>query len=158
MRKCWAATTRRGVIAATPLRLSRVLDRLSAEEIETRPAPGKWNVRELTAHLADCEVTWSWRLRQAYGEEHARMQPFDQDAWARTYAGYSLADARATFAALRTWNIVLIGFLRPADRVKPITHPERGEETLWTLVRIMAGHDLHHLQRLEGTYPHRPDS
>jgi hypothetical protein len=30
-----------------------------------------------------------------------------------------------------------------------VTHPERGEETLWTIVEIMAGHDLHHLAGLE---------
>ena len=64
------------VIAATPARLDRVLESLSPAEIEAQPAPGKWSVREIMAHLADCEIAWAWRLRQTFGEDHALMQPF----------------------------------------------------------------------------------
>lgn len=137
------------VIAETPVRLGLILDGLSTAEIETRPAPGKWSVREIVAHLADCEVVWAWRLRQALGEEHAVIQSFEQDAWAKVYDAYSLAAAWATFKALRAWNVVFVGALSEADRKKGYTHPERGEETLWTMVEIMAGHDLHHLAGLK---------
>ena len=137
------------VIAGTPARLARVLDGLSPEQAEAQPAPGKWSVREIVAHLADCEIVWSWRLRQAFGEDHATTQPFDQNAWSPIYAVYSLAQARACFEALRAWNVAFVGGLREADKQRPVTHPERGEETLWTIVQIMAGHDLHHLESLE---------
>ena len=136
-------------IAATPERLMELLDALTEEQIEARPAPGKWNLRETIAHLADCEIAWSWRLRQAYALPHATLEPFEQDDWARSYAAYSLAEAIGCFKALRKWNIAFIGSLTPADRLKPITHPHSGEQTLWTLVEIMAGHDLHHLEALE---------
>ena len=137
------------VIAETAARLARVLDALPPEQAEAQPAPGKWSVREIVAHLADSEIAWSWRLRQAYGEEHSTIQPFDQDAWSRIYAVYSLAQARACFEALRAWNVAFVGGLSEADKQRPVTHPERGEETLWTIVQIMAGHDLHHLASLE---------
>jgi uncharacterized damage-inducible protein DinB len=136
-------------IADTPERLMELLDGLSEEQIEARPAPGKWNLRETIAHLADCEIAWSWRLRQAYALPHATLEPFEQDDWARSYAAYSLAEAIGCFKALRKWNIAFIGSLTPADRLNPITHPHSGEQTLWTLVEIMAGHDLHHLEALE---------
>jgi hypothetical protein len=45
--------------------------------------------------------------------------------------------------------VAFVGALSEADRRKGYTHPERGEETLWTLVEIMAGHDLHHLAGLK---------
>jgi uncharacterized damage-inducible protein DinB len=141
------------VIASTPQRLMELLDGLTEAQTEARPAAGKWNLREIIAHLADCEIAWSWRLRQAYGEPHAVLQSFDQDTWAPVYAAYSLAEAIGCFKALRKWNIAFIGALTPADRAKPVTHPERGEETLWTLVEIMAGHDLHHLAALEKGRP-----
>jgi uncharacterized damage-inducible protein DinB len=141
------------VIAETPVRLARVLDGLSDAKIEARPAPGKWCVREIVAHLADCEIVWSWRLRQVYGEEHAVIQPFEQDAWARVYDAYSLAEAWGCFKALRAWNVAFVGALREEDKCKAVTHPERGEETLWTIVQIMAGHDLHHLTGLEKATP-----
>jgi uncharacterized damage-inducible protein DinB len=138
------------VIATTPVRLGLILDGLSTAEIEARPAPGKWSVREIVAHLADCEIAWGWRLRQVYGEDHVTIQPFEQDAWAKVYDAYSFELAWATFKALRAWNVAFVGALTEADKKKGYTHPERGEdETLWTLVEIMAGHDLHHLAGLK---------
>ena len=136
------------VMAETPARLGLILDGLSAAEIEARPAPGKWSVREIVAHMADCEIAWSWRLRQVYGEEHATIAPFEQDAWAKVYDAYSFELAWATFMALRAWNVAFVEALTEADKARGYTHPERGEELLWTLVEIMAGHDLHHLARL----------
>jgi len=143
------------VIAETPTRLTRLLHGLTPEQIETPPAPGKWSIRELMAHLADCEIAWAWRLRQAYGAEHPQLQPFDQDSWARSYSAYTFQAARTTFNAVRAWNIALIAAFTAADRQRPVTHPERGEETLWTVVEIMAGHDLHHLERLEERFAAR---
>lgn len=137
------------VIAETPARLERVLNRLTIEQVEARPAPGKWCVREVVAHLADCEIAWSWRLRFVLENERGEVQPFDQDAWARMYDRYPLGHARAMFEELRAWNIAFVDGLTEADKRKAYVHPERGEETLWNLVEIMAGHDLHHLQKLE---------
>ena len=137
------------VIAETPRRLVLVLDGLSAAEIEARPAPGKWSVREIAAHLADCEIVWGWRLRQVLGEEHAVTQPFEQDAWAKAYGAYSFEAAWDCYKALRAWNVAFVGALSETDRAKGYTHPERGEERLWTIVEIMAGHDLHHLAGLK---------
>ncbi|SEG60563.1 DinB superfamily protein [Bryocella elongata] len=136
-------------IRSTPARLAKVYDALTPEQLEARSAPGKWNLREVMAHLADCEVAWAWRLRFAYGAESPVIQPFDQDSWAKPYSAYTLAEARATLAALRAWNVALVGALTDADKAKIYTHPERGEEPLWTIVQIMAGHDLHHLKVLE---------
>lgn len=137
------------ILAETPTRLAAILDTFNPQQIEAHPAPGKWSIREVMAHLADCEIAWAWRLRQALADDHHQIQPFDQDAWARPYAAYTFAEARTTFNALRAWNLVFLSTLTDADKHRPITHPERGEETLRTIVEIMAGHDLHHLQRLE---------
>jgi uncharacterized damage-inducible protein DinB len=136
------------VIAQTPERLAQVIDGLSAAEIETRPAPGKWSVREIVAHLADCEIAFGFRLRQSYGGE-SLLQPFDQDAWSRAYGVYTTEMALATFKTLRAWNVAFVGGLTEADKKLPARHPERGEMTLWTIVETMAGHDLHHLAGLE---------
>jgi len=137
------------VIAETPARLARVLDGVTPEQAEVRPAPDKWCLREVIAHLADCEIAWAWRLRQTLAEDNTALQPFDQDAWAKVYAAYSLEAAWACYKGLRAWNVAFVTALRPEERQKPYTHPVRGEETLWTIVEIMAGHDRHHLAVLE---------
>ena len=136
------------VIAETPERLAKALASLTAEEMEAAPAPGKWSVREVLAHLVDCEIAFGFRLRQAYSGQ-SQLQPFDQDAWARAYGVYSAAQALATFTALRAWNVAFVGGLTEADKQLPTVHPERGAMVLWTIVETMAGHDLHHLAKLE---------
>ena len=135
-------------LAETPARWATLLDAATPEEIETPPAPGKWCLREIVAHMADCELVWAWRLRYVLGEPQPVIQPFDQDSWAKPYASYTLAEARATYASVRAWNLTLIASLSDEDKRKPYAHPERGDEVLWNLVEIMAGHDLHHLKLL----------
>ena len=136
------------VIRSTPTKLERVLGRLSAEQVEKRPAPDKWSVREIMAHLADCEMAFGFRLRQAAAGVEM-IQPFDQDDWARNYGEYSFAAARETYRAVRAWNVAFVCSLTGEQRARSVTHPERGRMTVWTIVETMAGHDLHHLAALE---------
>ena len=79
------------------------------------------------------------------------VQPFDQDPWARAYDGvrYTAEAAITTFTVLRTWNLALIETFSEADKRRPAHHPEIGDVTLWAIVEIAAGHDLHHLKALE---------
>jgi len=136
------------VIASTPERLERLLCGLNADQIEKQPAPGKWSLREIMAHLADCEMAFGFRLRQgAAGVE--MIQPFEQDDWARNYAAYDFSGAMKTYRALRAWNVAFIRSLTEEQKRTQVIHPERGTMTVWTIVETMAGHDLHHLERLE---------
>lgn len=140
------------VIGATPQRLAKIYDGLTADQIEHHPAPGKWNLRELMAHLADCEIVWAWRLRFVFEQDRGQIQPFDQTSWGKMYTQYTLEAARATFNSVRAWNVAFVEGLTQDERRKPYVHPERGEETLWNIVEIMAGHDLHHLKMLEAAH------
>lgn len=146
------------VMRATPERLAGILSRLSAAQIANPPAPGKWSVREILCHIADCEVAWAWRLRQTYGEPHPTLQPFEQDAWARAYRGssYTFEAAWGTWKVLRAWNLSLLDTLSEGDKMRPARHPELGELTLWNIVEIAAGHDLHHLSGLEKLAAEQP--
>jgi len=137
------------VITSTADHLRAVTEPLSPAQADAPPAPGKWSVREIIAHLADCELVFSFRLRQTLSEEHAIIQPFDQEMWAKRYAAYDLPSALALFTATRNWNLKLLTTVDETDRHRPTTHPERGTMTLWTIVETMAGHDINHLQQLE---------
>jgi uncharacterized damage-inducible protein DinB len=137
------------VITSTADHLRALTESLSPAQADAPPAPGKWSVREIIAHLADCELVFSFRLRQTLSEEHAIIQPFDQETWAKRYAAYDLPSALALFTATRNWNLKLLTTVDEADRHRPTTHPERGTMILWTIVETMAGHDINHLQQLE---------
>lgn len=138
----------RTVLAASPGLIHQVMCRLAPEQIEAPIAPGKWSPREIVAHLADCELAFSFRLRQTLAEPHYTAQPFDQDLWAKHYAGYTVPAALELFRAARAWNLKLIGSCSQADFARPFTHPERGTMTFTTIIETMAGHDLNHLAQL----------
>ena len=137
------------IIAATPERLGRLTSGLGPDVCNRSPAPGKWSVREIVAHLADCEMVFSFRLRQTLAEANPVIQPFDQGTWAERYRIYDLPSAMHLFTAARGWNVKLLQGISPAERKLPTTHPERGPMTLWTIVETMAGHDINHLNQTE---------
>jgi hypothetical protein len=141
------------VLTTTADRLRALTAGLNGAHVNTRPAPQKWSICEIAAHLADCELVFSFRLRQtlapALDQPHAIIQPFDQDAWAQRYSAYQLEPALALFQAARNWNLLFLTTVSQDDRHRPTTHPERGTMTLWTIVETMAGHDINHLQQIE---------
>jgi DinB superfamily len=137
------------VTRATPARLEKLLESSAPAKLTVTPAPGKWSVRDILCHLADCEVVFAFRLRQALAEDHHVIQPFDQDNWAVTYNHYDASMALATFSAVRQWNLAMIAGLKATDFSKPLNHPERGDMTLQVVVETMAGHDLNHLRQVE---------
>jgi hypothetical protein len=141
------------VLTATAERIRALTAGLTAAQINTSPALRKWSIREITAHLADCEIVFSFRLRQTLAPElnqpHAIIQPFDQDAWAKRYEAYQFDPALALFQAARNWNLLFLANVTPDDRHRLTTHPERGTMPFWTIVETMGGHDINHLQQIE---------
>jgi hypothetical protein len=139
------------VIGATPGRLGALFGTLGSAAAECSPAPGKWSARQILCHLADCEIAFGFRLRQAVAEANHVIQPFDQDAWAGVYgsAALDVASALETYSALRKWNVKFIENVPPGAMSKKVTHPERGDMTFRAVVETMAGHDLNHWQQLE---------
>jgi hypothetical protein len=129
--------------------VERVVGRLGAAGLARSYAPGKWMGLEVLAHLADVELGIGFRIRQVLAEPNHRIQPFDQDAWARAYAEVDPALALRAFLAFRDWNLALLRKLTPDDMQRSAHHPERGEEPLGVVVRHLAGHTLSHLRQLE---------
>lgn len=140
---------------ATPVQLENLVQSLGPEKLELTPAPGKWSVRDILSHLADCELVFAFRMRQAVAADHPVVQPFDQDQWAATYGHYDARVALNVFSAIRQWNLEFLGGLAPADFERTLTHPERGEMTLRIVTETIAGHDLNHLRQVEAflAYP-----
>ena len=80
--------------AASAKKLERLLKGVPAAKLRKRPAPDKWSVAEIMAHLADSEIVTSFRLRQILGTPGTPIPAYDQDAWAKS-GRYEKRDARA---------------------------------------------------------------
>ena len=137
------------ILSSTSHEIANKLQMIGPDKSDVAPAPGKWSPAEIVCHLADCEIAFAFRLRQTLAEDNHTIQPFDQDKWAAPYPGISATSALTIFAALRTWNLILIGKALPTSAAKPVNHPERGAMTFQTIVETMAGHDLNHLAQLQ---------
>src|SRR5438552_539831 len=126
----------RDVIASTSQQLQQLADWIGPG-ITDSPAPGKWSARDILCHLADCEIVFAFRLRQALAEDHHIIQPFDQNLWAKTYGSADATAALATFAALGARNLAPLKGVTPEQLRKPVTHPERGDMPFDTIVETM---------------------
>jgi hypothetical protein len=137
------------VIESTPGRLRDLARAIGPARLEVPRAPGKWSPREILCHLADGEIVFAFRLRQAIAEDNPLVLAYDQDRWAEPYAKQSADEALAAFTALRAWNLSLVRSLPPGARQRKLRHPERGEMTFQTVLETMAGHDLNHVVQFE---------
>jgi uncharacterized damage-inducible protein DinB len=136
---------------STAQKLTAMVKGLDHKLVVKRPAPEKWSIAEILAHLADTEVVAAWRLRSILGQNAQPIQAFDQDIWARTFR-YRRRDPQASlelFRVLRESNLALLQSVPKHLWENYGMHQERGKETVAHLVRLFAGHDLNHLQQVE---------
>jgi hypothetical protein len=125
--------------------------KLTKKQLTERPAPGKWSIAEILAHLADAELVIGYRLRLILAANGTTIQAFDQDAWAETF-NYGRRDSKIsleTFRALRENNLRLLTSVPRGSWKNYGEHQERGKESVDHIVRMIAGHDLNHLQQVE---------
>ena len=137
------------VLAASPRLYQDLVNQLGPEGLTKSLAPGKWPVSSILCHLADAELAFGFRMRQAVAEENHVTQPWDQDKWSAPYAQLSGEAALQTFVVTRTWNLAWLRTLSPDALSRPFLHPERGPMTVQSLVDLIAGHDLNHLQQVQ---------
>ena len=137
--------------AATPKKIERLVKGAPAAKLRKRPAPDKWSVGEIVAHLADAEIVLGYRVRLILGAPGTPIQAFNQDDWAEAghYAKRSPLASLAQLRAAREANLALYKSLTPEQWKVWGMHSERGQESVEHIVRMIAGHDLNHLHQIE---------
>jgi hypothetical protein len=139
------------VQAATPKKLERLIKGAPTAKLRKRPAPNKWSVSEILAHLADAEVVGAFRMRMILGAPGTPIAAFDQDSWV-TSGHYENREPRKSleqFRIVREGNLALLKSLTPEQWKHYGMHSERGQESIEHIVRMFAGHDINHLRQVE---------
>lgn len=139
------------VQAATAKKIQRLIKGVPTAKLRKRPAPDKWSVAEILAHLADAEIVGGFRMRLILGAPGTPIAAFDQDSWV-TSGHYLKRDPRKSaeqFRAVRDANLGLLKSLKPEQWKHYGMHSERGQETIEHIVTMFAGHDLNHLRQIE---------
>jgi DinB superfamily len=151
IRGCTEGKEPLAVQAATAETLDRLIKNVPTAQLRQRPAPDKWSVSEIVAHLADGEIVGAFRMRLILGSPGAAIVAYDQDSWV-TSGHYDKRDpwkSLEQFRVLREGNLALLESLEPEQWKHYGVHSERGKETIEDIVRMFAGHDLNHLRQIE---------
>jgi uncharacterized damage-inducible protein DinB len=138
------------VQAATAGKIEKLIKGVPKARLKKRPAPGKWSVGEILAHIVDTEIVAGYRMRSILGAPGTPIPAFDQDKWAEA-ENYGKQDPRLSLEVYRTVreaNLRLMKSLRPEQWKHFGIHAERGEESVERLSQMMAGHDLNHLGQI----------
>jgi len=139
------------VQSATNKKLARLIKGIPTAKLRKRPAPEKWSVAEILAHLADVEIVIGWRLRSILGAPGTAVQAYDQNAWVIT-GHYEKRDPRKSVeqqGVVREANLALLKSLSPDQWKHYGQHSERGQESIEHIVRMIAGHDINHIHQIE---------
>ena len=139
------------VQAATAKKLEQLMKRVPRRKLMQRPAPGKWSIGEIVAHLADDELVGAYRIRKILEDPGTAIQSFDQDKWAATgkYARCDPKKSLELFRALRQANLTLLKSLDKPQWQQHGVHAERGVESIAAITKHFACHDLNHLKQIE---------
>jgi hypothetical protein len=115
------------------------------EEIDARPAPGKWSAREIMHHLADSEMTSAIRLRLLVATDHPSIVGYDQDEFARRlYYDRPIEASVEAFKSARRTTAEILDRLTEAQWSRQGTHSEHGQYTIDFWLEIYAEHAHNH--------------
>ena len=137
--------------AATVKKIEKLIKDTSRAKLMRRPAPERWSVAEILAHLADAEMVGAFRVRMILGSPGVEIQGYDQNAWAATgrYEKRDPQKSLESFRVLRNMNLEFLKSLEPKQLKQFGVHSERGKESIETYTKLYAGHDINHLKQIE---------
>lgn len=139
------------ILESTISRLEALTLSLEKKGLRDRPSPDKWTSAQILAHLAEAEIVWAYRFRKVLGASGEAIEAYDQNSWVKN-SGYLQSDphlALSLFQMVRKANVSWLKSLTPEQLEHFGIHSERGKESIAQMVRMMAGHDINHLQQME---------
>jgi len=136
----------------SPKQIAAAVSGLSDKAIRYKPAPDKWCILEILAHLADMEILYAYRIRQMLADKDPVIAPIDQNAWAKNlgYLESTPAELVALYGLNRHATLQLLSRLKAGDLEKSARHPELNRRvTVAEYVGMMSGHGPNHLAQIE---------
>ena len=138
------------VLTQTASALADIVRTHAATVLRTRPFEGKWTPNEVIGHLVDSEWVYGYRLRLILCEDHPTILGMNQDLWVagQRHNEREPSELVDMFRTMRQFNLAVWKRMSPADLQRTGQHNERGPESLGVMLRMLAGHDLSHLDQI----------
>jgi hypothetical protein len=119
------------------------------EELDRRPAPGKWTAREIVHHLADSEMTSAIRLRRLIAEDNPVIVGYDQDEFARRLKyDRPIAASLSALKAARETTCEILDRLTEDEWQRTGTHSEAGAYSVHRWLEIYGIHAHDHAAQI----------
>ena len=129
--------------------VAEALVKANDEELDARPAPGKWTAREIAHHLGDSEMTAAVRLRWLLAVDNAQVLGYDQDEFARRLHYDRPIDASLeAFKSARRATAEILDRLTDEQWQRGGTHTEHGRYTVERWLEIYADHAHKHAAQI----------
>ncbi len=119
---------------------------LDEDDLRWRHSDDAWSLKEIGAHLRDCEEHFLQSLERIVFQDEPRIPAFDADALVleQDYRETDLYEALEGFTYLRHRTVNLLWSAEP-DWERTGLHPYLGPVTIARLARQQNEHDLEHL-------------
>jgi len=141
------------VLGQTPDVLRSLLAAASEEDLTWQPAPDRWSITMVLAHLHDVEGAGFRSRFQAMLESDKPFLPsYDQLALFRNGASF---DALAELSAFERERRITLGMLQrlpPEAAGRTGQHQDLGEISVGELLNEFAFHDLGHVRQVAEVY------
>jgi DinB superfamily len=137
------------LLEATPEILRGLMVGLSDEDARWKPAPDRFSVAEVLAHLSHSEGhCYRTRLDRFMSESFPEFEPDDAQMYLDLYRDADPEDAFDHFEEQREANIEYLRDLPSAAGERKALHREYGEITLSEMLHEWALHDLGHVRQI----------
>jgi hypothetical protein len=137
------------LLAVTPELLRGVMTELSDEDRRWKPAPDRFSIAEVLAHLSHCERDlYRVRLDRFMAESRPELESGDVPNIFDLYRNADPGEAFDHFEEQRKNNIEFLRELPASAGDRLALHPKNGEITLSHLLNEMALHDLGHIRQI----------
>lgn len=120
-------------------------------ELDFKPSPEKWSIRQIVCHLADSEMVARGRMCRVIAEDDPALTAYDEKAWAEKldYHRRKFSQALEMFRRVRGDNYELLKDLPEETYQRRGLHSEKGPMTLKDLLRIYAEHAEGHARQIK---------
>ncbi len=137
-------------LAATPIIFESLLTGISEAELDNRPDPERFTLREVVAHMADWEGIWLERMVAMRDLDNPALPSYDEGQWAidHDYAHADMTQELAKFRSAREKTVAFLETLSGEQWERPGVHSEMRSITIGALAALVLGHDGYHQRQI----------
>lgn len=137
------------MLEATPGILRGLMSELTEEDARWKPAPGRFSVAEVLAHLSHSEGhCYRMRLDRFMSESLPEFEPDDAQMYLDLYRDADPEDSFDQFEEQRETNLEYLRDLPAGAGDRLALHKEHGRISLAQMLHEWALHDLGHIRQI----------